>query len=206
MKSRLLFFLLIFTTIFACQEDNFDEFTEEALPYEPTEVELSEPLLSYRIQQTEIEFPEGFGVKITNDTTKLSLYAIAADTFQCQADVLGNSLSLSTSGEIGDFFIAFFKFEDGEPFTYNAIVTTVIDNERITVFGSDFINPDCAGDTPFLVNIEEETKDFIRGTYEAEFFKLVPPQDSTADIQGCEIWESVGILNAEFAVPLGTCD
>ncbi|MEM1122801.1 MAG: hypothetical protein AAGJ18_20315 [Bacteroidota bacterium] len=196
--------LVLALCLFSCQEENIDELTQEVLPQEPIEVETQNRLLTYRLQETEVNYENGYGVVLRGPLSGSTLYAIGSDTFNCVSTVEANSVGLSIQGSFTDFFVSFYQFENGNAFATTAILSTVVEGDTITAYGADFIDPSCRGDVEFLVNIEEETDEFIRGTFETEFFQLIV--DSTETTINCENWKSLGILNAEFAVPLGSCN
>jgi len=206
MTSRLLFVLLILTTLFACQEDNFDEFKEEALPFEPIEVTIDDVPLTYRLADGgEVAYDEGFGVALKSLDGNTNLYTIASGDITCVGDVDSSSVGLSIEGSGIEFLISWFEFDDGgSSFGYFSAVKTVIDGDTLTVYGpGTLVRPECAAE-PLIVNIEEETDEYIRGAYEGEFFDLVIDSTSTGEIT-CENFRSVGIINAEFFVPLTGC-
>jgi len=204
MKSRLLFFLLALFCFQACKEANFDELETEVLPVEPVEVTEDEIGLTYRISnEEEVVYDDGFGVAL-HDTLGGSLYAIASGDFTCSSEVENDVIRFQIGGEINDFLIIWLETPDGDVFSFQATVKTVINGDTIEVVGSGNLLPfGCVEENPLIVNIEEETEEFIKGTYEGEFFEFV--FDSTATELTCDNWQSVGILNADFFVPLGEC-
>ncbi|MEM1120164.1 MAG: hypothetical protein AAGJ18_06925, partial [Bacteroidota bacterium] len=160
-------------------------------------------LLTYRIQQTETSYESGYGIVLENPLGS-TLYAIASDTFNCTANVGPGQFGLSITGEFSDFFVSFYVYNGGEIVPNTATLSTIVNGDTITAFGNTLVSPECREVVPFIVNIEEQTDTYIKGTYETEFFQLIP--DSNTTTVNCENWESLGILSAEFAVPIGTCN
>ena len=77
---------------------------------------------------------------------------------------------------------------------------------RDSYYGGFPFTPKCSNNFPITLNIEEETADFISGTFEAEFFQSVADTLIAPAPDNCDDWESVGRMRAAFAIPLNNCE
>lgn len=205
-KLFLLAFILI---IIACQPDNFDKITEEALPYEPIILEEGHKI-SYRFKEKLTNHEQGYGVVIKSFGDQA--YHLSSDTIlvcETTTTITGDN-STQTSlvhAQFSNFYTNFHIGSNGEIYGSTAYLTEKSAQNEWTIFYGGFpFTPKCSQDYPVVLNIEEKTTEFISGTFEAEFFQSVADSLIAPAPDNCADWESVGIMRAAFAVPLTICD
>ena len=205
-----LFFLAITLLVVACQADNFDEITEVALPYEPIILEEGSQI-TYRLKQKGTNFNRGYGVVI--EDFGIEDYYLSSDTITlCETETTifpegGGTSSTNIIASFSNFYITFSIDEPGNVFPGTAYIVEVLgENDILTYYGGFPFVPKCSEDYSTIVNIEEKTDEFIRGTYEAEFFQSVVDSLIAPYPDNCNDWESVGLMQAAFTIPLNTCE
>lgn len=190
MKFRYLLFITVAffgLGFFACEPENYDETIEEVLPTDTTKIITDKGTLLYRLQGRQNNFSNGFA-KVVEDA---QFYLVSSDSIECRAD---GSYSTRNKG----FIISFFKLGENDFGVGQGFLIQDTNGVRSTVFSGSFVR-NCATVQP-IVTIRKETDNFLEGTYQAEFFELIGQ-----DPNDCASWRSVGVLTAEFAVPLEVC-
>jgi hypothetical protein len=207
MRFNLIFALFAMFSLFACQKDNYDEVAEETLPHDPTEVLQHEIGITYRLNGKQVVYDKGFSM-VTQDSNNLDLVhylLVGGNLINCRIDPEGNVPVFTTT--IDDIFIDFTINTSTGALTSNfEFVKTELNGDSVFVQGPSSFNLHCGGNIPLDIHIEEENEDFIKGTYEGEFFYLPDySYDKKVDCEGGDI-ESVGTLKGAFYLPrLGRC-
>ena len=119
----------------------------------------------------------------------------------------GLSRSLTVISRFSDFSVSFSVDNSGNIFGASGhILANFGTDDAVNYHGGFPFSPKCVDNSPVTLRIEELTDNFIRGTFEAEFFQsvvdsLIPPAPDN-----CADWESVGFMRAAFDVPLTICE
>ena len=182
----------------SCITENIDELIEEELPFEPTEINTDNGIIEYRFQDGTELLTEGSAKKSNNGT--YYIFSTSA-TVNCS----DNSSSISYSRQRpGDLFTITFN-PDTNAIFYDlprANIDAVINGDSMSVFNASNFFLECS-DFKLVIEIQEETEDFIKGTFTDEFFTFDLP--FVEPFRDCSNFRSVGILTASFAVPLEKC-
>ena len=175
---------------FACEPENFDEIIEEVLPTDTTKVVSDKGTLQYLLQGVQNSYNNGFARLIADDL----FYIIASDSIRCTADGTYSTAAQQDTG----FVITFSKTLQTDFVLKQGILRRVIGNDTLVLYSGDFLR-NCNAAPP-VVTILRETDNFLEGKYEANFFELIGQ-----NLNDCASWRSVGVLTAEFAVPIEIC-
>lgn len=186
-----LIFFLGLSLFVACTPDNFDEIAENELPFTPTEIEETGSKFSYKLQGVTKNYTNGFGKKVTD-----SFYAISSDSIFC-GDTYG---SIRTKAQELGFLITYFELIPGTYIQADAVLSRIINGDTLVGF-SGILVQNCSA--PPVITISNQTPTSLTGTYEGEFF--TPPLGGQ-DPNDCNNWTSIGILTADFTVPVENCN
>lgn len=137
------------------------------------------------------QYKEGFARLVPDD----NFYIVASDSIQCTAD---GTYSTAAQRDTG-FVITFFKTPQNDFVSRTGVLRRVINGDTLVVYSGDFLR-NC-NTAPPVVTILRETDYYLEGKYEANFFELIGQNPND-----CASWRSVGVLTAEFAVPLEICN
>lgn len=188
--KTLIYWILIGLIATACTPQNFDVTEEEANPYEPVRVTLDQGKLRYNLQGRQFNYQNGFG---TFDG-KNKFYVIASDSIFCEPNGGYRTKAQQDTGFVVSFI------DDGISITIpQAVLRRRINGEIVGLYSFSLVR-NCTTN-PGTVTLTRKDSTGIAGSYVGEFFELIPGQDPNA----CSAWKSVGVLRAEFDVPLKTC-
>ena len=206
MSFRLIF-LFIIVSIAACTSDNFDLITEEPLDFEPVELKKGNQI-TYIFQNQEKSYGNGYGVFA--NIGDFESYYLSSDTITlCEITISpnGQRTTLNVINRFSDFAVSFDIDPDGNIIGATGHIYKVFGEDDTKTYHGGFpFTPKCSTNFPITLQIEDKTDNFIRGTFEAEFFQsvvdsLIPPVPDN-----CDDWESVGVMRAAFALPLTKCE
>jgi len=205
MYQRLILLLCMFAII-ACQEDNFDEFTTEPIFLEPIELKRDDQII-FRIGESEKNLERGYGVVV--DFFSSDTYFLSSDTITlCDTNFDPNGLdgTLNVIVQFSDFYVSYNTDQAGDVVNpTGAVVQVAENNEKVNYYGGFPFTPKCSTRFPTTLTIIEQTDDFVRGTFEAEFFQSIADSLIAPVPDNCDDWESVGIMQAAFNIPISIC-
>jgi len=174
----------------ACDKENYDIVTEESA-HTPTEVINDEPYFSFQIADVGKE-TKGYGVIIE----VAGFYVISSDSIFCKGE---NGFGIISDGDGDNFHFTFFLDSQGTATLPFSTLSYEENGDTITVFNNS-LHYDCTPDAYPTVEFTEVTEDRMTGTYRGEFFRFTGD-----DSDSCDSWQSVGILESDFSVPLRSC-
>jgi len=181
---------LLLLGLSACDKENYDIVTEEST-FEPTEVITDDSYFSFQMADVQ-EQTGGYGalVEVAN------FYILSSDSVFCDGN---NGFGIISDG-MGDYFhFSFFLDSLGTVSLPFSTLNYEENGDTITVFNNS-LHYDCTPDAYPTVEFTEVSADRLTGTYRGEFFKLIGN-----DADECASWQSVGILESDFSVPLKSC-
>ncbi|MEM8528928.1 MAG: hypothetical protein AAGG68_30115 [Bacteroidota bacterium] len=206
-----LWILITTLSVFSCTTDDFELITEEELPFEPTEVELSESHLSLSMlnQEFEVDFGEGYGrvqpLSFLNDVVEVT---ISAEPVQCDGT--------GTNGAIWPTLHAKFhleKEENGElsnvALHYHVVVGLLIDEKKRFLIGYPYhtdIDITCHSIPAPTVTITQFTQDFVSGVIEGNFLHFSDDDGNPTFGTPCDEREiAPAPIKISFSIPIENC-
>lgn len=190
MKNRILVLLCLLISIWSCSKENIDE-TKEVSLHIPTIVSDKGAAVSFKVDKNNTETI----VENSYCTSHGDFYFITPEV-PCIEDKGNGAFSITTTGD-EEYTINLSK-ESGEFNLVNSfLLTNDPDLPHISSIWDSGERYACVSVDPIL-EILEETDDFIAGTLEAEFFESVSDENVDDPLSFCTRTESIGLVTINF--------
>lgn len=192
MKYTLHVVFAISLVLLSCNREDVFAVTEIPLPQDSVVVTIADRQITYDLVGRSAISESGLGYRIGANGL-----AVVSDSLDCD----GQGGFGYKFGDISSFLVAWANIDGDAPFPYFAL-NAYVENGDTAIAEWDLFLEGCSQAPPQLTIIEQ-TDSTVRGRFEAEFFRLSVVDTFYND---CRDWRSVGILGAEFSVPIIDCE
>lgn len=154
--------------------------------------------VNYRLGSQPVVLNEGFAYQPEGPNSKSFVLTAETAGIECGPGSIN-------WGRIDSYLLSWLEFPDGRLYPWIGTVNLVGNGDTTQAFFKGSLW-DCSSEEP-EVTITELSDSTLRGTFKAEFYRLGTSHlDSDSTYNTCEFFESVGVLEAEFNVPIvGPC-
>ena len=181
--------LSLLITALSCTKENKDETNERSL-HTPTAITDISASMSFKVKKSNQEI-----VAETSYCTTYDDFYFITPQVPC-IEEHGGAFSITTTGD--EEYNIFLTKENGEFYLVNSfLLTNDPDIPHISSIWDSSDRYPCVSVDPVL-EILEETDDFIAGILEAEFFESISEIDVDNPISFCSRTESIGLVTINF--------